>query len=280
MLSATTANQVSQQPKSRLSNLSNQVSQIAAPAPAPLSTPEASAAVLSTMDYNIFKTIDSNRPVVEAHVRHLMEQIGQKDLLHLRPIDVNADFGVVDGQHRLEAARRLGRPIYYQVSQLTDDDMAALNRASRNWKNTDYLHYWVRKGNPHYVALADFMARHPQVILSSAQQLLTPQSVRLAAQFREGLYQVEDMERAEKVMVFLDAVASEAKYKFAHDVRFITAIMWSWTRVKGFDPDTLLRKILLQPTELVRCATLGQFMTLLERLYNYKTTEKLQVRFR
>ena len=267
-------------PKRNLTDLAKQVDQLATPAPRSTATTEAAADVRATTDYDIFTTIASNRPIVEPHVRHLMEQITEKDMLHLRPIDVNDAMGVVDGQHRLEAARRLGRPIYYRVAQLTEEDMAALNRASRNWKNTDYLHYWASKGRPDYVKLVEFMQRHPQFIMSSAQALLSPIQARYAEDFREGRYLVDDEARAEVAATFLVSVKEQARFKYAYDVRFTAAIMRCYTHVMGFEPATLLRKILLQPTELVRCATLQQYLDLFERLYNYKTTEKLQVRFR
>lgn len=261
----------------KLAALGTQIHQLTAPTASP--APEVTAQVLSTTDYSLFKTIDANRPIVEPHVRHLMEQITEKDLLPLRPIDVNADFGVVDGQHRLEAARRLGKRIYYRVAALTDEDMATLNRATRNWKNTDYLNYWASKGNENYQKLMAFMERHPYMQMSAAQSLLAPGDVKLVTNFREGRFEVGDLGQAEEMAAFLTKIYQEAKYKYAYDVRFTVVVAHCWIKVKGFMPDTFLRKIMLQPTEVVRCATMKQYLALFERLYNYKTTEKLQVRF-
>lgn len=71
--------------------------------------------ILKTKDYGSFKEINSNREVDQRHVRSLVAAIEQKNLLHVNPIVCNADMEVIDGQHRLEAARALGVEIYYTL---------------------------------------------------------------------------------------------------------------------------------------------------------------------
>jgi hypothetical protein len=70
------------------------------------------SAIYKTTDYDIFKTLAENRPISVKQVGKLVREIQRKNMLHIKPIDVTADMEVVDGQHRLAAARELGVPIY------------------------------------------------------------------------------------------------------------------------------------------------------------------------
>ncbi|MBF9222525.1 ParB N-terminal domain-containing protein [Hymenobacter ruricola] len=76
-----------------------------------------------------------NRMVDQRHVRKLVAQIAKENLLHIKPLDVTANLGVIDGQHRLAAARLLGLPIFYRVSsELGGQHIASLNTTSKNWQ--------------------------------------------------------------------------------------------------------------------------------------------------
>lgn len=72
------------------------------------------------------------------------------------PICVTSNKEVVDGQHRLEAAKRLGVPIYYVV----DDHYSPIKMVTRNttqlkWMLDDYLNYYSHQGYEDYVKLAN-----------------------------------------------------------------------------------------------------------------------------
>src|ERR1700742_2697053 len=98
--------------------------------------------IKSTNDYTIFKKSPSNRDIEDPHVRSIMASISIKDMLHLRPILVNSNMEVLDGQHRLEAARRLNAKIYYQIETKSEDaDIILLNAHQKNWKTECYFNY-------------------------------------------------------------------------------------------------------------------------------------------
>lgn len=74
--------------------------------------------IFHTREYRKFKLIKGNRIVDENHVRALMKSMRNKDLLI--PIAVNSKMEVLDGQHRLEARKRLAYDVPYYW---TGDDM-------------------------------------------------------------------------------------------------------------------------------------------------------------
>ena len=105
--------------------------------------------ILSTKNYDMFKLTDLNRykGVTESHVKAIMKSIIECNLLHVRPILVGKDNVVIDGQHRLEAAKRLGVPIYYSVHEdLGEEDLLPLTAGNLKWSCEDYLNYYAKKG--------------------------------------------------------------------------------------------------------------------------------------
>ena len=60
--------------------------------------------VYYTKDLSIFKIIDGNRIPNLSHIRRISGSIKQNGVL-MNPIIVNKSFEVIDGQHRLAAAK-------------------------------------------------------------------------------------------------------------------------------------------------------------------------------
>jgi hypothetical protein len=109
-----------------------------------------------TKNYNMFKTVKGgNRKLHEKHVEDLMLSISKENLLECSPILVNEEFEVIDGQHRLEAAKRLDLPIYYiQKDQIGSQQISTLNSYRRDWKMSDYLDFYANSLQyPEYVKL-------------------------------------------------------------------------------------------------------------------------------
>ena len=114
--------------------------------------------VYRTQDYDKFVSYKSNREVGENHVKKMVRKIRLANHLDSHPISVNSNFNVIDGQHRLEAARRLNLPIYYIINdRFTVETLACVNSASKNWAPPDYLHHFLVEGNKEYKKLDDFM---------------------------------------------------------------------------------------------------------------------------
>ena len=117
--------------------------------------------VFETTQYDIFRTVTGNRKISRPHVEELCRSIDKKNLLPNRPLIVNERMEVIDGQHRLEAAKRLDLPIYYIVCALADyEDVAILNNCQDNWGYIDYLNMYARQGYPDYIKLEEFLKKH------------------------------------------------------------------------------------------------------------------------
>jgi len=72
---------------------------------------------------------------------------------------VNEKYEVLDGQHRLEAAKSLGLDIYYFLKNNGSyKDIIDFNQHKKNWKSEDYLKLFAEGTlNNNYLKLQNFM---------------------------------------------------------------------------------------------------------------------------
>lgn len=112
-----------------------------------------------TMDYDKFSKIHYNREVSYSHVKRLIESLkNNPDDLKSLPIMVNKDMEIIDGQHRLEAARKLGVPVYYTIDEhFKPSKIAILNTTQKRWLVEDFIKMWKDQGNEHYEKLSSLM---------------------------------------------------------------------------------------------------------------------------
>ncbi len=92
-----------------------------------------------TTNYSQFKLFESNRKL---HGNKILESIKKKNLLHECPIKVTKDFYVIDGQHRLDAAKQLNIPIYYCISNDLGEDAIPLLQNQNSWTLQDFTHFY------------------------------------------------------------------------------------------------------------------------------------------
>jgi hypothetical protein len=96
-----------------------------------------------------FTLIGTNRKVSMRHVNNLAEALIDHNFTRESPILVNANFEVLDGQHRLEACRLLELGVWYTVStiELTPMELATRNTYQKSWTSTDVLTLRAKEGD-------------------------------------------------------------------------------------------------------------------------------------
>lgn len=157
--------------------------------------------VQETTDYAKFKDITGNRVINQNHLKKLLKEIQMNNLLQTQPILVNEKMQVIDGQHRLEAAKELQLPIFYTVvNGLSIKHVVRLNNAQRAWKLEDYVDMHIALGNQNYVALRAFIHEFG-VTPTQAIMLLgrTSSSTTGLPAFREGDFQILNEEGGREV---------------------------------------------------------------------------------
>lgn len=228
-----------------------------------------------TDEYDVFRRLPGNRAVSERHVQNLMDAMRENDLFV--PILVNQDYEVIDGQHRLEARRRLGIPVpYYWTDGLGLPEVQKLNSTQKGWTNGDYTKAYIELGNQNYVQYEWFRRRYGLPHIPSVWLLTGAEGKYLSQIFKNGELVVRDLEGAKVKATMLGSLAPY----FSHwkDAAFVKAFMFCLNRT-GFDFKRLLHRVKQNPTMLKPAPTIDGYMLLIEEVYNYRATQKVPLRF-
>lgn len=232
----------------------------------------------STSDYKKFKFLEGNRQVNQAHLKKLARSIAlYPDLLPSRPILVNENFEIIDGQHRFTACEQLGLPIYYEVEQgLKASDAVALNRNQRNWGVMDYAHSFALAGNKDYQTFLDIQEEYklaPSIVM---MYLRGGNTAGRTAKFREGEFVIMDEQLGRQRLDYLkDLAAFNNHFKKSRVAEPALTVF----KNDGYDHDRMLNKMALYGDVVFKpYGTAKDIIRSLEDTYNFRQRQDL-VRF-
>ncbi len=103
---------------------------------------------MTTIDYDRFKFKEDNREINIGLVTRIVKSINEIGYDSSKPIKVNKDMEIIDGQHRFLACKQLGLPILYDISKNADDHrtLILLNANQEPWRTGDYVYSWAKTG--------------------------------------------------------------------------------------------------------------------------------------
>jgi hypothetical protein len=247
---------------------------------------EAVNKILFTNDLKKFKTMKGNRPVNPRHVKAIIRSISDNGMLPTL-ILVNEKYEVIDGQHRLEAARVLGVGVHYLVIKgYSITETHTLNLNQKNWKNQDYLASYAEIGYLDYVALQELQKENKDFKLGSLRRLCSNkyQRQRLPEEqrdvtisdkaFKDGTWQLLDLDEAELHISLLKEL--KPYYKNYSRPQFVAVMVDMFNNPK-FDFEVFLKKVKLRPTYLIDGGNAETTRTIIEDLYNYKNKNKVNL---
>lgn len=246
--------------------------------------------ITKTADYTIFNKSLFNREIQEKNVTKIMRSLRRKNLLKNRPILVDKDLNVIDGQHRLEAAKRLNMPVWYEVQEdITPEDIILLNDNQRLWDNNAYLNFYVEKGNEHYIRLKSFILENG-ISLSTAFAVLglkignggnymrkdgagdEPNPFKGGRFiFPEAADQIEAVHILKKSKEIIDYIKPkvEGNHRYLEGPHMRRAL-YIFLSIKAVDFDVFMGK-LAQRLDLVRpCSRISEFVNVFKQIYNFK----------
>lgn len=116
----------------------------------------------STTNYEIFKKFKGNRDV--SRVKILMECIENHGFVKEWFIIVNSKMEVLDGQHRLEACKELGIPVYFVINDKIDlTTIQEANASTSKWKTIQFINSYAESGKEDYVKLSKFVDKYKKI---------------------------------------------------------------------------------------------------------------------
>ena len=232
----------------------------------------------STTDYDRFKFRPDNRKQIsQAHVDSLTRSLDQKNLLPIRPIIVNEEMEIIDGQHRFLAAKKLGLPISYEVMKDFDEaDIIKMN-FSKSWNNEDYLNFYCKQGKPEYLKLRAFIRKYNISVIVATTILGGKQKVSFSS-FKKGEFVfneeelVEIVEECRKTIEVLREVKDDIA--FLKSLKFYSALFFF---IKSMGVDKLtgwLERVQLLSSRITAKPSKDEYLESFKYVFNYNRKKK------
>ena len=229
--------------------------------------------VRESKNYKMFKFVDGNRPTNDLHIKRLKESMSEEYLMS--PIIVNEQKEVIDGQHRLKVARELQLPIRYIVcAGYGLPQVQRFNQNSKNWGGMEFINAYADLGNEHYHYLIDFMEANG-LSHAVAASLLSEQE-KMNEKIKDGMFKATEKRRGDVIADWINIL--KPMFTPAAQRNFVRALLSLYSK-EDFNFSHFIGKLRLQPTALVPCTNNEQYLSLIEGIYNYKSRNKVNLRF-
>jgi len=230
--------------------------------------------VYKTKDYSKFKSKEGNRNLNELHLKRLTESVKENDLLHANPILVNQKYEIIDGQHRFNVCRNLGKAVHYiKVKGLGLSEIQILNANSKNWKLEDYVSGYCDMGLSEYIYLNQLL-RNTNVGVMALLSMFGSDDGKNSNELKSGDLILRNKKRGTTILKWLD---DWNKYFSDYKGRsFIRALVHMYN-LDGYDHKKMMNKMRYQSSKLVSSNYTKTYLAMLEEIYNYKERgEKLR----
>lgn len=235
--------------------------------------------IQETKDYEVFKNFVCNRKLHEGNLKKLQKSISEDNLLKSRPILIDEDFKVIDGKHRLEVARRMGIPIWYQIHECSKpEDIIKLNNAVKSWGISDYLNFYSKNNHINYLELDKFIEKN-KIDVNIALHLLNPQrDTGFYKNFKEGNYQFPDNSEYLEVITRKNMVDETIEYIkkktsgnkiYLDRVTFYCALVAFFSK-EHFQYDVFTKKLQYKLDFMRPCSKKEEYLKILKDIYNWK----------
>jgi hypothetical protein len=241
--------------------------------------------IFETTDYDIFKKHELNREIDGCNLNKIITSIKMKNMLINRPILVDKDMRVKDGQHRLEAAKYLQIPIFYEIQsgECNDSDMYLLNDNQKSWSMTDYFNFYCKQGKENYLII---QREAKKLNLNSRLMtiLLVGRGGTKTGELKRGIIPKVPEEKLKKVEENVAKIKEFIEFlntKLIKQSRFITSqsffvALYFISGLDGFNWNSFFEKTEVLLDKIRPCRGVDGYINLFLNIYNYKRREKIE----
>ncbi len=210
--------------------------------------------VKQTTDYGQFKYLIGNRSVNKKHVQELIKSFEKTpELANLRPILVNENLEIIDGQHNLQASEALKRLVsYVVVPGLTLETAQLLNAYQKPWNLVDYA------------KILDMCEEYKVSISTAAIYLAGGQARGRARYFKLGEFVIADEAIARERIEMLTDFSEFGSW---WSTRSFVIAFWTVVKFDNYDHQRLLEGA--RNSMLRRQSTRIDYLRDMERAYNF-----------
>lgn len=239
--------------------------------------------IVKTKNYELFKKMDGNRHLDRYHLKKLALAIKEDNQLDVHPIIVNKDYFVIDGQHRLEAAKQLNCDIYYIKSDtVTDLHVIGGNVNQKSYEVENYIDYFaIKEKKSEYIHLKDMLKSSglkPKALLTLILGVVSPN---LLDFLKTGKFKFPSSDEPLEVLNFYFDFAAYVNdkrlkpFSMFTNHNFTRALRWLFKTV-GFDQSIFFKKLDMRWFDLKPQRAAEDWYALLIGIYNFKNQNRLE----
>ncbi len=232
--------------------------------------------VQHTTRYDLFRVLPGNRAISKYHVREIAESFAENpNLIEIRPILVNEDMEIIDGQHRLRACEMLGIQVPYIVAPgLTIGTAQIMNALQRAWSLTDFANSHAYGGNASYQKFLRYLEDYAPIAPNALLMFITNRAdgKGTKTRFKMGKFVFpDDTVDLDRRLGMLTSMADAGVTFWASEA--FTSSFRAMLRTLGdeYDHERLITNI-KKMSDFERKATIMEQLRELERAYNHNRT--------
>jgi len=249
--------------------------------------------VYKTNHLSVFKQIKGNRPPNPQHIRRLVSSIRNNGMLQ-NPIIVNEQMEVIDGQHRLMAAKELKSYVFYIIiEKYRINEVQILNLNQKNWTSKDFMNGYADMGIESYIKLKNFYSRNKVFNITDCISMCSnlpsnsssmankfrkgnDKEMKLAQVFEEGTWRGNDFELAQE---WADKLKLVKPYYEGYRKSTFVKTMIGMFKNDNFNFFEFLNKLKKQQDKMIDASNIGQCKLIIEDIYNHRRRDKVNLRY-
>lgn len=227
-----------------------------------------------TKNYDMFELKEDNRDVNDnAHIKALMGSMERNGFLKSGAISVKNNgnkYVVLDGQHRLEAARRLGITLWYTVDDEIPEGALPDLQIAKKWLPKDYLKHWLVKGIKPYTKIDEIHRHYTKVSITTIVLLLegSMNSAGSRTRFEAGGTKIAHLDKALKTLQYAEELFKLYKHEWLWGRTFLTSFT-QILNIEGYDQKILLQRLKHRSEEFRQMLTEEGYYKMIGGIYNY-----------
>ncbi|MBR0541455.1 MAG: ParB N-terminal domain-containing protein [Clostridia bacterium] len=229
----------------------------------------------STLDYRRFNLLNSNKAIKQRNVEKLIKSFQlTKGMSKSKPIICDSDFNVIDGQHRLEACKRMGIPVHYIITDDKVETIPIYNAFQEKWGMDDYARYYANRGNENYQRIIDLRNKAGISLSGCIECVIDSTSRQFNDNFKEGRFifdgEIDKMlEYISKVIELCQVITGKRviKRKISRAVRFLE-------KTETFNLDELIEKLKKYPGKIRTFGSSDEYIEFFVDMFNFRRREE------
>lgn len=235
----------------------------------------------TSKNYAAFLPNDEQRYIHPPHVKHLVQRMSDYGFLPSKPIQCfkrGAKFILIDGHHRLAAAKQLGIPFFYVLEpESNTQTMAAVNSTVKTWVLADYVRMYALRGNADYQNLTRYAESGIPVMMAASMlhghAALSGNANEL---IKSGTFKIKETTSINRVYGMIQKFG-EINPVVKHRA-FIGALS-DCLLTPEFDFERFERRFEESPNMIQKASNKDLQLLQLEELYNFRSREKVPLAF-